>query len=100
MKPSLKSLYSAGLLALILFTLPGCGKSVSGTYTSPVMSINFKDGGKATVTILNSDVEASDTVNGDKVTVTPASGDTSPITFTIDANGNLTAPDGTTLKKQ
>lgn len=100
MKTSSKTLFATCLACLYLLTTVGCGKSVSGTYAGEAMTVEFKDGGKATVTILNSPVEATYAIDGDKVTVTPAGGATPPITFTISDGNTLTGPDGSTLKKK
>ena len=100
MKNALKIFYAACFLTLLPFTAAGCDKSLSGTYTGQDMSIEFKDGGKATVTVGNSPIDATDTVDGNKVTVTPTSGGTPPLTFTINDDGSLTGADGSTFKKQ
>jgi hypothetical protein len=100
MKRPFKRLCTICLLSVALATIAGCGKSISGVYTSPAMSIEFKDGGKATVTLMNSPVDATYTVEGSKVTVTANGGLSAPLIFTLDSDGSLAGADGSTLKKQ
>lgn len=100
MKTSSKTLFATCLACLYLVTVIGCGKSLSGVYSGDAMSVEFKDGGKATVTVLGSPVDATYAIDGKKVTVTPAGGNTPPITFTINDDNSLAGPDGSTLKKK
>lgn len=86
------------VLGCVMDCVSGCGKSVSGVYAddSNAFSIDFKSGGKATVTIGGSALDADYTVDGKTVTV-KSNGDTK--VFTINDDGSLAGP-GTTLKKK
>lgn len=88
------------LVVLGCFTVSttGCSKSPSGVYTDDTntFSVDFKSGGKATVTIGGSPMEGDYTVDGKTVTV-KVSGDAK--VFTLNDDGSLAAP-GTTLKKK
>jgi len=100
MKNALQIFLTASFLVLVPLVAVVCGQSLSGKYTGQDMTIEFKDGGKATVTVMNSPIDATDTIDGNKVTLTATSGGTPPLTFTINSDGTLTAPDGSILKKQ
>ena len=97
-------LVSATLFAAALaLSAPGCGKGLSGTYADPdgVLSVTFKSGGKATVGKMGlSEEEATYVVDGDKVTLTPATGGAG-LPLTIKDDGSLQiAGDGPVLKKK
>jgi hypothetical protein len=86
------------LLGSAMMYIGGCGKSVSGVYADDTgaLSIEFKSGGKATVTVLGSPMDGDYTVDGKTVTV-KVSGDTKVLT--INDDGSLAGP-GTTLRKK
>ena len=86
------------VLGSVMVCITGCGKTVSGVYADDanLLSIDFKSGGKATVTIGGTALDADYTVNGKTVTV-KSNGDTK--VFTINDDGSLAGP-GTTLKKK
>lgn len=95
---------AAALVCMSLF-LAGCGDSLSGTYAAEMgpgatFSIEFKSGGKATVSAMGETKQGTYTLNGDKVTVTI---DKDPATFTRQKDGSLVAEGamvGMTLKKK
>jgi len=101
MKP-LQLLSTACLLAVLPLATIGCGSksSMTGVYTGTGVTVTFREDNKATVTIANTPVDATDTVDGNKVTITPSSGSTPPMVFTINDDGTLTGSGGLTLKKQ
>jgi hypothetical protein len=82
--------------------LSGCGESVSGTYAADgnLMTMNFKGGGKVTVSAMGDTKEGTYKVDGNKVIVTM---DGEAATFVKQKDGSLAAEGGmlgVTLKKQ
>lgn len=86
------------LLGCAMIYVSGCGKSVSGVYADDTgtFTVEFKSGGKATVTVLGSPQDGDYTVDGKTVTV-KVNGDAK--VFTINGDGSLSGP-GTTLRKK
>jgi len=86
------------VLGCTMVYVAGCGKSVSGKYTDDAgaFSVEFKSGGKATITIGGSAIDATYTIDGKNVSVN-AGGDVK--TFMINDDGSLGGP-GVTLKKK
>jgi hypothetical protein len=99
MRPSIvRNISAAVLLGCLTVSISGCGKSVSGVYAddSNTISIEFKSGGKATVTIAGSPNDATYSVSGKNVTVS-VNGDNK--VFTLNDDGSL-GGGGETLKKK
>jgi hypothetical protein len=86
------------VLGSAMIYVSGCGKSVSGVYAddSGTLSIEFKSGGKATVTLQGSPMDGDYTVQGKTVTV-KVNGDAKVLT--INDDGSLAGPDITLKKK-
>jgi hypothetical protein len=88
------------VLVFGVLCISGCGKSISGTYVNPEtqMSIEFKSGGKASLTLAGMTHEGDYTIDGNKLTI-KSSGDTT--TFIINDDGSISSEDKTmTFKKQ
>ena len=100
MKFSYKTVLSTLVVSLFLLTVIGCDKSLSGKYIGDGVTIEFKDGGKAVVTVMNSPVDATYTITGNTVVCNAAGGATPPLSLTINDDGTLKTPDGSILKKQ
>ena len=86
------------LLGCGMVYVGGCGKSVSGVYADDTgaLTVEFKSGGKATVTVLGSPQDGDYTVDGKTVTV-KVNGDAKVLT--INDDGSLSGS-GTTLRKK
>ena len=90
-----------GVLVAALFTVAGCGKSVSGTYAGDTMAgavtIEFQSGGKALASIMGQTRQVKYKVDGDKIIFD--SGDV----YTIQKDGSLSSGTGVmsiTLRKK
>ena len=83
-----RNLAQAWILVLTVAILAGCGKSMSGTYANDMMQVEFKSGSKAYLTMKMSGttVEASYSVDGDKITLKNQAGN---IVFTQNSDGTL-----------
>ncbi|HZK80811.1 MAG TPA: hypothetical protein VFC46_07085 [Humisphaera sp.] len=84
----------------VVVAMTGCRKSLEGNYRDEgsIYFVEFKPGGKALVKIAGDTREASYVVEGNKVTLTSATG---AITLTINQDGSLSgAPPFRTLKKR
>jgi hypothetical protein len=83
--------------------LAGCGDSVRGTYQAEggvPMTMEFKSGGKVTISAMGETKEGTYKLDGDKVIVTM---DNEPATFVKQKDGTLTSQGGmlgVTLKKK
>jgi uncharacterized lipoprotein YehR (DUF1307 family) len=83
-----RTLAKAAIVVLTAIVLTGCGKSMSGTYANDMMQVEFKSGSKAylTMKMSGSTVEASYSVDGDKITLKNQAGN---IVFTQNSDGTL-----------
>jgi hypothetical protein len=101
MKLSRSFIAAAGVCALLL---PGCGKSMIGTYSDSLGSVvlDLRSGGKANFTYMGDVADCSYSVSGTQLTV-KCKGDAGTTVFTIHDNDTLTGPPGSfipALRKQ
>ena len=105
LRMGLRSPIAAMVVACLALVLAGCGDGISGTYSAEVgpgmaFTIEFKSGGKATISAMGEKKEGTYTVSGDTVTVTV---DQDPATFVRQKDGSLVSQGnmaGMTLKKK
>ena len=91
----------AGICA---FLLPGCGKSMTGTYSDSLGSVvlDLKSGGKANFTYMGDVADCAYSLSGTKLTV-DCKGEAGTTIFTVHDNDTLTGPPGSfipALRKQ
>jgi hypothetical protein len=91
------SLRSSLLVVPALFALlaNGCHSGPRGTYadTTGSMSLEFKGGGKASLTFLNKTADCTYASANTQVTV-KCSQEADPMVFTVQKDGSLTGPPG------
>lgn len=85
-----------GFASIGLNGCSGCNSGPSGKYqdSSGALSVEFKGGGKATVTMMGMATDATYTVDGDKITV-EVRGDKT--VFTLNKDGSLAGPSGSLI---
>jgi hypothetical protein len=98
LRPIVRRAMMVLILGCSMLYVAGCGDAVSGKYADDtgVMSVEFKSGGKATVSIGGTPIETTYTVSGKTVTFT-VNGDSKSLT--INDDGSLSGG-GMTLKKK